>query len=165
MTTVHGRYQSSVLTADSRTHTPVDDKLTNVAIVAVSCNLHGTPKPGSDDTTSIPWAMQFPGRLTVNLRECYCNSGCCDMQMTAIECFSRGFATVPPREVKLEGLIRFDETMELAIADDFAREPFELWTSKRTGCAVSAPNERILLDGDAGFKEEVQLELERNGNW
>lgn len=87
------------------------------------------------------------------------------MQMTAIECFSRGFATVPPRAVKLEGLIGFDETMELTIADDFARELFEIWTCKRTGCTVSAPNERLLLDGDAGFKEEVQLELERNGNW
>ena len=50
MTTVYGRYQLSVLTADSRTHTPVDDKLTNVAILAVSCNIHGTSKPGSDDT-------------------------------------------------------------------------------------------------------------------
>lgn len=87
------------------------------------------------------------------------------MQMTAIECFIWGFAIVPPREVKLEGLIGFDETMELTIADDFARELFELWTSKRTGYAVSAPNERLLLDGHAGFKEEVQLELERNGNW
>ena len=50
VTTVHGRYQSSILTADSRTHTPVDDKLTNVAILAVSCSLHDAPKPGSDDT-------------------------------------------------------------------------------------------------------------------
>ena len=77
------------------------------------------------------------------------------MQMTAIECFSRGFATAPPREVKLDGLIGFDETLEHTIADDFARGLFELWTSKRTGYAASAPNKRLLLDADIGLKEEV----------
>ena len=85
------------------------------------------------------------------------------MQMTAIECFSRGFATLPPREVRLEGLTGFDETMKLTIADDFARELFELGTSKRTGCAVSAPNKRLLLDGDAGFKEKVQWNWKEMG--
>ena len=47
-----------------------------------------------------------PYRLVVDLRECYCNSGCCDMQMTAIECFSRGFAAVTPPSGKARGTYR-----------------------------------------------------------
>ena len=58
-----------------------------------------------------------PDRLVVDLRECYCNSGCCEMQITAIECFSGGFAAAPPQKVMLEGLIGFDETRDHTIAD------------------------------------------------
>lgn len=63
-----------------------------------------------------------PERLVVDLRECYCNSGCCEMQMTSTECFSRGFAAVPPRQVMLEGFRGFDEIRDHTIADDFARK-------------------------------------------
>ena len=67
--------------------------------------------------------------------------------------------------VKLEGLIGIDDTSEYTIADEFALELIELWTSKRTGRAMPRVNERLLPEGDSGLREEVQLELESNGNW
>ena len=106
-----------------------------------------------------------PNRLIVDLSECYCNSGCCAMQMTAIECFSRGFAAATPRVVKLVGLVGFDDTSEHTIADDFALELLQLWTSKRAGRAGPRMDERLLPDGDFGLIEDVRLELESNGNW
>ena len=47
-----------------------------------------------------------PDRLVVDLRECYRNSECCEMQMTAIECFSRGFAAAPPSRSHVRGINR-----------------------------------------------------------